>query len=121
MFCGKESDKVLAEAEAAVAATCADEIGTTVPIVYVPADTVLFWKFAADAMAFTVADEVSVNEAPEAMAVPFDPGTGMVPLVVYVIVAPAVESVRVIRIGDEDDCDAGLITGVAAIGLELIV
>jgi hypothetical protein len=121
VFCGKDSDKVLAEAEAAVAATCADEIGTTVPIVYMPVDTALFWKFAADAIAFTVAEEVRVNEAPEATAVPFDPGTGVVPFVVYVIVAPAVESVRVIRIGDEEDSDAGLIVGVAAIGVELIV
>jgi hypothetical protein len=121
VFCGKESDKVLAEAEAAVAATCADEIGTTVPIVYIPVDTALFWKFAADAIAFTVAEEVSMNEAPEATAVPFDPGTGVVPFVVYVIVAPAVESVRVIRIGDEEDCDGGLIAGVAAVGVELIV
>jgi hypothetical protein len=121
VFWGKESDKVLAEPEAAAATVCTVEIATTVPIVYVAVATALFWKFVADAIAFTVAEEVSVNEAPDATAVPFDPGTGVLPFVVYVIVAPAVESVTVVRIGDEEDCDVGLIVGVAVVGLELIV
>jgi hypothetical protein len=61
VFCGKESDKVLAEAEAAVAATCADEIGTTVPIVSV--------KVACPEPPLLVAVKVTV-EVPALVGVP---------------------------------------------------
>ena len=61
VFCGKESDKVLADAEAAVAATCADEIGTTVPIVSV--------KVACPEPLLLVAVKVTVD-VPELVGVP---------------------------------------------------
>jgi hypothetical protein len=51
-------------------------------IVYAVAAVLLFVSPLADAIAVTVADEVSVNEPPEDIAVPCEPGTGVLPSVV---------------------------------------
>ena len=71
----------------------------------------------AEAIAVTVADDVSVNDPPDVIAVPCVPGTGVLPSVVYVIVAPLVASVTVTVTELVYVPAAGVICGVAACAL----
>ena len=50
--------------------------------VYAAVAVLLLLKPLAAAIAVTVAEDVSMNEPPEAIAVPCDPGTGVLPSVV---------------------------------------